>query len=561
MKISNNVKSYVVTILEESCEINGCVFDSTVLVVLRDANQNLIIQQKLGLVNSHIIYEKIRRGEKVELSNCYVKNFSSEEYRKLYGLSKDQKIEITDFTAENAFFEADILTDFSGIVFKGERLSFKNAHFGSGNLSFAHCHFLAFNLDFSNTSYSEGDVVFNFSIFDHPKGMLNFENANFLSGLISFISCDFSNHRIDFKHAQFGHSNLSFQFSVFKKGLLSFDKTLFKGDQIDFSKVDFNHLRVDFKRTDFGTANLVFDESLSKGEKFVFRKCKFTKSHVTFKNADLGDSELVFDESEMEGGIITFLSINAKLISLNNTMLSCYIDLRVEKCESVQLNNSINRDIIDFNVGVSSVSIGNLSFYGIRNLGQILIDWNKNNVRDIISSREDITNAQKAEQFRILKESFNSIGQYEYEDLAYVQFKRFDMKAHYAHLRNETFLKKMVGYAGHYSKKLVFDYMGLFATSPIRVFISTCAVFSLFSLIYYMGSYFDVSQLTCIEGNVSEWERFFDSFYFSAVTFLTIGYGECTPLGFFKAIAPIEAYCGVFMISYFVVSFVRQVLR
>ena len=43
--------------------------------------------------------------------------------------------------------------------------------------------------------------------------------------------------------------------------------------------------------------------------------------------------------------------------------------------------------------------------------------------------------------------------------------------------------------------------------------------------------------------------------------FLTIGYGECTPEGFFKIIAPLEGWVGVFMMSYFTVAFVRKILR
>ena len=47
----------------------------------------------------------------------------------------------------------------------------------------------------------------------------------------------------------------------------------------------------------------------------------------------------------------------------------------------------------------------------------------------------------------------------------------------------------------------------------------------------------------------------------SSITFFTIGYGECTPLGFLKIISPIEGFTGVFLMSYFTVAFVRKILR
>ena len=59
--------------------------------------------------------------------------------------------------------------------------------------------------------------------------------------------------------------------------------------------------------------------------------------------------------------------------------------------------------------------------------------------------------------------------------------------------------------------------------------------------------------------------RFMDvilnSFYFSAITFFTIGYGECVPTGLLKIISPIEGFTGVFLMSYFTVAFVRKILR
>jgi hypothetical protein len=51
------------------------------------------------------------------------------------------------------------------------------------------------------------------------------------------------------------------------------------------------------------------------------------------------------------------------------------------------------------------------------------------------------------------------------------------------------------------------------------------------------------------------------SFFFGAITFLTIGYGDFYPMGAVRFLSGIEGFVGVFMMSYFTVAFVRKILR
>ena len=71
----------------------------------------------------------------------------------------------------------------------------------------------------------------------------------------------------------------------------------------------------------------------------------------------------------------------------------------------------------------------------------------------------------------------------------------------------------------------------------------------------------DTNLISCIPNDLSIGAKFFESLYFSSITFFTIGYGECVPQGFFKVIAPIQGFTGVFLMSYFTVAFVRKILR
>ncbi len=50
-------------------------------------------------------------------------------------------------------------------------------------------------------------------------------------------------------------------------------------------------------------------------------------------------------------------------------------------------------------------------------------------------------------------------------------------------------------------------------------------------------------------------------FYHSAITFLTIGYGDYYPAGISRVISIVEGWSGLFLMSYFTVAFVRKILR
>ena len=55
--------------------------------------------------------------------------------------------------------------------------------------------------------------------------------------------------------------------------------------------------------------------------------------------------------------------------------------------------------------------------------------------------------------------------------------------------------------------------------------------------------------------------NFFQAFYFSVVTFTTLGYGDIAPVGFTKLVAITEAFCGLFTIPLFIVGLSRKYLR
>ena len=88
---------------------------------------------------------------------------------------------------------------------------------------------------------------------------------------------------------------------------------------------------------------------------------------------------------------------------------------------------------------------------------------------------------------------------------------------------------------------------------PSRTFFSGILVVFLSAFLYTLGSLLE-------DGVVIE-PNFFESFYFSVVTFTTVGYGDITPLGFSKLIAAVESFSALFITPLFVIGLTRKYLR
>jgi hypothetical protein len=352
---------------------------------------------------------------------------------------------------------------------------------------------------------------------------------------------------------------VDFHFASFKEGNVSFERTEFGDGRIDFRTVEFGTGRVNFNRSVFGDGEVNFDECEMDSGKFSFKRAYLGSGSFSFEEVMFEHVDVSFERTSFGQEKVSFYQSWLRTLSLRFCHLDGFVDLRVKQSNSIDLSNTIVRDIIDINPYEYTAQIQSLSLAGMRLIGRIYVDWKQNNLKRMIYTQVESSHRIKAEQFRILKENFKNLGLYNDEDRAYVEFKRNESLAELVSSLEKNRLNGFYQYPLYWFKLGLFDRAGLYATSPVRVLITMLTCFLLFSFIYYflmLGSSADI--IASVDDNLTMLAR---SFYHSAITFLTIGYGDHYPFGFIRWVSSVEGFFGLFLMSYFTVAFVRKVLR
>ncbi len=536
-----------------------------------------------GFVTTEEIYEQIYAEKDIDVSYCYIQNFSMYVYRKYFDLEKNSRIKIKSFRANESIFESRIATDFSftefengnfflshSIFLKGSVL-FNNSLFGEGTKDLSYIFLRKGDFDFSSVVLKDGKFILKNSILGKGEktfkdtvfgnGEKNFANIDFGEGDVQFIHTSFNEGKVSFKISHFGVGEVDFHYSSFGKGDISFERTIFERGDIDFSKIEFGEGKINFNRAILN-GNISFEGSELKNGKISFKKAIFGHSFFNCEELHFATSNVILDSAFISEVNISFNRASINTLSLKSCNINRYLDLRLKYCNELDLSDTIVRDIIDLFPEYNNIEIKTLKFPGMRLLGTLLIDWEKNKIKELIINQKLTSTGQKAEQFRILKKNFSDIGRYNDEDKAYLEFKRYE-----ALDKKQQILKKnrynAIWYMPLYwSKLLIFDKMGHYATNPLRVLFSMVVVYSSFSLLYFLMIIFKLGDIVSgIGGAHAEISSLSKSFFFAAITFLTIGYGDFYPMGTIRFLSSIEGFTGVFLMSYFTVAFVRKILR
>jgi hypothetical protein len=561
----------------------GKKYNNTATISFLDENKKEVFYIELGYIDKEQIYNLIDSEESISLDHCYIENFSLADYRESRNIEKKSYIKLHKFSAYKTFFDARIITDFSFAEFDDEYKNFENAHFLNGATSFnsskfnqgginlSYVYFNNGNVDFSNVDFGDGEVNFknsffgsghkNFQYAHFGDGNVLFMNTEFNKGDVTFINSEFKSNRVSFKVARFDEGKIDFHFARFHCKELIFERTEFGDGRVDFRTTEFAKAKVSFNRAVFGNGDKSFEACQQIEGKISFRKTNWGNGNVSFEQAELDNTLFFLDNANFGKGNLSFNNAHIKELSLTSCHLDYYVDLRVSKCKTINLSDTIARDIIDIKPYDFNLEIETINFSGMRLIGRIYIDWIINDVKKLIYSQKSESKRDYAEQFRILKENFNNTGQYADEDSAYVEFKRNELDADLQDAIKEKPISRIWKYPSYAFQWLVFDKVGLYATNPLRVLTSMVFGYVFFSLLYVILPYFVDAKIVSSLGDPDKIGPIAVSFYHSAITFLTIGYGDYYPSGVFRWLSGLEGFVGLFLMSYFTVAFVRKILR
>jgi hypothetical protein len=544
-------------------------FSKSAIISFFDENDKKVIVLKYGVLTKEEIFAKIDKGEDINLNNAYVLNFSLTDYRVDKGLDDSVYVALKNFSAKKTFFDCDITNDFSYGHFEGDKTVFESTIFGNGTNNFANADFGNGDVSFKKAKFGSGSTSFQSVKFG--EGLVSFNNCSFGTGNLSFVDCNFGNGNVDFRTTYFGDGNIDFKFAKFAAGDVTFERASFGKGKKDFKNVEFGGGKIDFRRIDFNDGDVSFEGVEFGVGKVSFRSTRFGHGEKSFEQADFAQGGAQFDLCDFGSGSVSFNKAKVDEISFNNCALNCYIDLRFGQCRSVDLSNTIVRDILDLKPADEVVDIKVFNISGMRILGRIFIDWRGNNVSGLIYEQKETTLFQKSEQFRILKENFRNNGQYEDEDAAYLEFKRCESRAILEDAKKKGPMLALLGYVNYYFQRYVFDFIGRYATDPVRVLANMVIAFLVFSVIFFVFSEWmphighvvagGTETLSLNDPKSSILQSFGNSLYYSGITFMTIGYGDYFAWGLMKPVAVFEGFSGVFLMSYFTVAFVRKILR
>jgi hypothetical protein len=562
---------------------DGRTCSRTAIITLFNERGEEIGNELFGAVEIKMVYDLIKEGKDIVLDNFYISEFSLASYRRHNSLEKKDPVSFKGFSAKNAFFEAKTSIDFSYSVFSDGDVSFEGTHFAKGRVIFTGSVFGMGNINFSNTLFRDGNIEFSGSVFGEGdflfknsvvkdgikdfqdihfgNGEVTFANTEFNSGELLFINTKFNNGRFNFKVTRITGGKVDFHYSVFGNCEIMFERTEFGNSRVDFRTVDFGSGRINFNRSVFGNGEVNFEGASCKAPKIQFKKSEMGSGLKNFNLVEMDGTDISFERTEFGDGDVTFYESRFNSLSLKSCHLDQYFDLRLAKADLLDISDTIVRDIVDLEPYDFPVEIKTIDMSGMRLIGKLYIDWEHNKCRQTITNQVSTTLRQKADQFRILKENFNGTGKYDDEDEAYVMFKRYEAQSRMTIQQEKGGIRKIASYIPYGFQWLLFDKIGLYATSPGRVLFSVVFFWIFFGISYYIVDLTGLGKTMSSVGNPDNLSPFVQSLYHAAITFFTIGYGDVYPMGLSRVISGFEGFMGVFMMSYFTVAFVRKILR
>ncbi len=405
-----------------------------------------------------------------------------------------------------------------------ELLNFDASHsFWSGETYFSHVSFI-------------GDIKFDRANFEGE--FLCFIKTYFIGGKVSFSNSWFNCDAVNFEYVYFGEGNVVFYKSIFRKGLISFKNTNIESNNISFYETIFKNNNIKFSNTNFNNANLNFFMSEIRKGTLSFTNCKFGIGYKDLHSLKMHKGSLNFSGCKFGSGDLTLESASVNKCVFFTNVFTSHFNLNFKKINILTIKNSIIE---------KTVKIGGIpTFFSLENsanLGHIYFeDEPKKIIGSLISSfinNRKMPEKLKLNQLTLLKENYHSFGEYDGEDLAY-----------------RTYMKYKTNSKWYRWPLKFFSLVGGYGTKPLSIIIAMLVTMFGFAGVYFalfMGQFKEV--LT----------TFWDTLYYSGITFLTIGYGDISPAfegsNALRFVSVAEGFIGLFLMSYLTVAVVRKLLR
>ena len=116
-------------------------------------------------------------------------------------------------------------------------------------------------------------------------------------------------------------------------------------------------------------------------------------------------------------------------------------------------------------------------------------------------------------------------------------------------IRENEFIRKRLKGWNYFTKSLSYYYWE-YGRKPHRIIYISLGIIILFGFIYWLNS-----DLISLNTSANKHFSFGDSFYFSTITFTTLGYGDLSPTGWLKVLSSVEAFSGVLNMGFLIAGY------
>lgn len=240
----------------------------------------------------------------------------------------------------------------------------------------------------------------------------------------------------------------------------------------------------------------------------------------------------------------SFNAIRCRKCTLAESSFDGGFTMRGAQIEESLILNNVD---VDGKVDLIKCSFGDLYFFNFL-VDHLLI--RRQQLGACISSERQKNYVQAKNEYGILKEAFRGSNHFEDMDWAYYRFCQCSRKDK----KTPGRWRKATGFFEWLFLDLGFGY----GTRPMNI-----ALVALGLIVFFATAFYLVPQSISDKSGPLPYLSISDAFYLSTMTFASIDYGECWP-SFqhgFKHLFALEGILGIFMVTLFVATVARKIIR